>query len=48
MRFLFLSAKITYFGETFRFGVGGLGGMLVLISIFEGIGLSILLYLSAE
>ena len=48
MRSLFLSAKITYFGETLGFGLGGLGRMLLLISLFEGIGLCILLYLSAE
>jgi hypothetical protein len=48
MRSLFLTTKITYFGDAFGFGLGGLGGMLVLISLFEGIGLSILLYLSAE
>jgi hypothetical protein len=51
---LFASAAIpdipTYrnFGENIGFEMGGLGQILVIVSIFESIGLSILLYLSNE
>lgn len=50
LRSLFISSKIPYFSirESIGFGIGGLGGILVMISIFEIIGLSILLYLSSE
>ena len=50
LRSLFVSAAIPYIGirESIGFGFGGLGGILVMVSIFEIIGLSILLYLSSE
>lgn len=50
LRSLFVSPAIPYFNikENFGFGFGGLGGILIMVSIFEIIGLSILLYLSAE
>jgi len=50
LRSLFTSPAIPYINirESIGFGMGGLGGVLVLVSIFEIIGLSILLYLSTE
>ena len=50
LRSLFVSSAIPYFNirESIGFGMGGLGGILVMVSIFEIIGLSILLYLSTE
>jgi len=50
LRYLFISPAIPYMHirESIGFGFGGLGGILVMISIFEIIGLSILLYLSTE
>jgi len=50
LRSLFVSSAIPYTGirESIGFGFGGLGGILVMVSIFEIIGLSILLYLSSE
>ena len=50
LRSLFVSSAIPYFNirESIGFGFGGLGGILIMVSIFEIIGLSILLYLSAE
>ena len=36
------------FRETIGFGIGGFGGILIMLSVFEIIGLSILLYLSTE
>ena len=50
LRSLFVYPAIPYFHirESIGFGIGGLGGILVMVSIFEIIGLSILLYLSTE
>ena len=50
LRSLFVSSAIPYMHirESIGFGFGGLGGILVMVSIFEIIGLSILLYLSTE
>jgi hypothetical protein len=50
LRSLFVSAAIPFGGirESIGFGFGGLGGILVIVSLFEIIGLSILLYLSNE
>ena len=50
LRSLFVSSAIPYghIRESIGFGMGGLGGILVMVSIFEIIGLSILLYLSSE
>ena len=50
LRSLFVSPAIPYMHirESIGFGIGGLGGILVMISVFEIIGLSILLYLSTE
>ena len=52
LRSLFVSSKIPHEFEIIRqsigFGFGGLGGIIVMVSIFEIIGLSILLYLSTE
>ncbi len=50
LRSLFVSPRIPepLISNTIGFGFGGLGGMLVVLSIFEIIGLSILLYLSSE
>jgi hypothetical protein len=50
LRSLFVSSAIPYPGirESVGFGIGGLGGILVMVSIFEIIGLTILLYLSSE
>jgi len=52
LRSLFISAAIPDqfqpIRETIGFGIGGFGGILVILSIFEIIGLSILLYLSTE
>jgi len=50
LRSLFISPAIPYMNiqESIGFGIGGLGGILVIVSIFEIIGLSILLYLSSE
>ena len=50
LRSLFVSSAIPfpYIQESIGFGFGGLGGILVMVSIFEIIGLSILLYLSSE
>jgi magnesium-transporting ATPase (P-type) len=47
---LFVSPAIPYkhIRESIGFGFGGLGGVIILVSIFEIIGLSILLYLSSE
>ncbi len=50
LRSLFISPAIPYLHirESIGFGIGGLGGIIVMISVFEIIGLSILLYLSTE
>lgn len=50
LRSLFVSSAIPYMHirKSIGFGIGGLGSILVIISIFEIIGLSILLYLSSE
>ena len=52
LRSLFITAAIPDqfqpLRETIGFGIGGFGGILVVLSIFEIIGLSILLYLSTE
>jgi hypothetical protein len=50
LRSLFVSPAIPYFHikENIGFGFGGLGGILIMVSFFEIIGLSILLYLSSE
>jgi hypothetical protein len=50
LRSLFVSSSIPFrnIRESVGFGLGGLGGIIILISIFEIIGLSILLYLSSE
>jgi hypothetical protein len=50
LRSLFISPAIPYMHirESIGFGFGGLGGILVMISVFEIIGLGILLYLSTE
>ena len=50
LRSLFVSPAIpfSHIRESIGFGFGGLGGILVMVSIFEIIGLSILLYLSSE
>ena len=50
LRSLFISSAIPYMHirESIGFGFGGLGGIMVMVSTFEIIGLSILLYLSTE
>jgi len=50
LRSLFVSSAIPFphIRESIGFGTGGFGGILVILSVFEIIGLSILLYLSAE
>ena len=50
IRSLFIESAIPYMHirESIGFGFGGLGGIIVMVSIFEIIGLSILLYLSTE
>lgn len=50
LRSLYVSSAIPFqnIRESVGFGLGGLGGILVVLSLFEIIGLSILLYLSAE
>ena len=50
LRSLFVSPAIPYnqIQQSIGFGFGGLGGILIMVSIFEIIGLSILLYLSSE
>ena len=50
LRSLFVSSAIPYMHirESIGFGFGGLRGIIVMVSIFEIIGLSILLYLSTE
>ncbi|HVQ00550.1 MAG TPA: hypothetical protein VMT57_03450 [Candidatus Thermoplasmatota archaeon] len=52
LRSLFISAAIPDqfqpIRESIGFGIGGFGEILVIISLFEIIGLSILLYLSTE
>jgi len=50
LRSLFVSAAIPFqnIRESIGFGVGGFGGILVILSVFEIIGLSILLFLSTE
>ena len=50
LRSLFVSSRIPFFSvrESIGFSIGGLGGMLVILSIFEIVGLTILLYLSNE
>jgi hypothetical protein len=51
LRSLFASASIPPYhgiGESIGFEMGGLGQILVIVSVFESIGLSILLYLSNE
>jgi hypothetical protein len=50
LRSLFVSSAIPYGGirESIGFGMGGLGQILVIVSLFESIGLSMLLYLSTE
>jgi hypothetical protein len=50
LRSLFVSSAIPFgrIRESIGFGIGGLGGIMVIVSLFEIIGLSILLYLSTE
>jgi hypothetical protein len=51
LRSLFVSSAIPFghgIRESIGFELGGLGQILVIVSLFEGIGLSILLYLSTE
>jgi hypothetical protein len=50
LRSLFVSSAIpfSHIRESIGFGTGGFGGILVILSVFEIIGLSILLYLSSE
>jgi hypothetical protein len=50
LRSLFVSPAIPYFDikRNIGFEFGGLGGIIVMVSFFEIIGLSILLYLSSE
>jgi len=50
LRSLFVSSAIPYnqIRESVGFGFGGLGGTLAILSVFEIIGLTILLYLSTE
>jgi hypothetical protein len=50
LRSLFVSSAIPFghIRESIGFGFGGLGQILVIVSLFEIIGLSILLYLSTE
>ena len=52
LRQLFVSSGFPspfhHFKESIGFGFGGLGSIIVILSIFEIIGLSILLYLSTE
>jgi len=48
MHHLFESGRFAILTGTLNFGLGGLGGILILVSFFEIIGLSILLYLSTE
>jgi hypothetical protein len=50
LRSLFISPAIPYahIRESVGFGFGGLGGIIVIVSIFEIVGLTILLYLSNE
>jgi magnesium-transporting ATPase (P-type) len=51
LRSLFVSSAIPFghgIRESIGFGFGGLGQILVIVSVFEIIGLSILLYLSNE
>jgi len=51
LRSLFVSSAIPFghgIRESIGFGIGGLGGILVVVSLFEIFGLSILLYLSTE
>ena len=50
LRSLFVSSAIPYYHirESVGFGFGGLGGTLAILSVFEIIGLTILLYLSTE
>jgi hypothetical protein len=50
LRSLFVSPAIpyTHIRESIGFGISGLGGVIVLVGIFEIVGLSILLYLSTE
>jgi hypothetical protein len=50
LRSLFISSVIPFRGiqQSIGFGFGGLGGILVIVSLFEIMGLSILLYLSNE
>ena len=50
LRSLFVSVAIPFqnIRESIGFGIGGFGGILVILSVFEIIGLSILLFLSTE
>ncbi len=50
LRSLFVSSAIPFGGirESIGFGFGGLGSILVIVSVFEIFGLGILLYLSNE
>ena len=50
LRNLFISAAIQFapLRESIGFGFGGFGGVLVITSVFEIIGLTMLLYLSTE
>lgn len=50
LRSLFVSSAIPFspIRESIGFGLGGLGQILVIVSLFEIVGLSILLYLSTE
>ena len=50
LRSLFVSPAIPdiEIQESIGFGFGGLGGIIVMVSIFEIVGLTILLYLSSE
>jgi len=45
---LFDVYRIPFYRGSFGFEFGGLGGVLIIVSIIESIGLSILLYLSSE
>lgn len=50
LRTLFVSPRIAELGmrQTIGFGLTGFGGMVVLLTVFEILGLSVLLYLSSE
>jgi hypothetical protein len=50
LRMLFVSPRIAEYGmrQAIGFGLSGFGGMLVLLTLFEILGLSVILYLSSE